>query len=160
HVTYARNHRPGPASAERPQAEQATYAARPTRRPPNGLPGPAGGQHKGDRPRASAPTSARPRKRPAWRGLFSASPVRRRPNPSSPPTSGWWQNQDRRAASATPNAPAASSRQFHDPPKLAILREPRFRRPAPSGTPYSAGGLLRGEATQQVMTLRDSSALA
>src|SRR5215471_4279070 len=41
HVTHARNHPPGPASAERPQAEQATYAARSIRLPPNGLPGPA-----------------------------------------------------------------------------------------------------------------------
>src|SRR5215468_4721785 len=41
HATHARNHPPGPASAKRPQAEQATYAARPIRPPPNGLPGPA-----------------------------------------------------------------------------------------------------------------------
>src|SRR5262249_36327291 len=33
HATHARNHPPGPASATRPQADQATYAARPTRRP-------------------------------------------------------------------------------------------------------------------------------
>src|SRR5262249_6785230 len=57
--------------------------------------------------------------------------------PQQHPNNRWQQNQDR-AASATTNAPAASSRQFHDSPQLAILREPRFRRPAPSGTPYSA----------------------
>src|SRR5215469_8464530 len=34
HATHARNRPPGPVSAERPQAEQATYAARPIRRSP------------------------------------------------------------------------------------------------------------------------------
>src|SRR6516164_1441057 len=38
HATHARNHRPGPASAERPQAEQATYAARPIRPPSSAYP--------------------------------------------------------------------------------------------------------------------------
>ena len=105
---------------------------RPTR------PGPARGQHNGDRrvpqhPQARAQETARPS------AAFSASPVRRRPNCSSTATSRWQQNQDRRAASATTNAPAAPSPQFHDSPKLAILRQPINRRPCPSGTPYSAG---------------------
>jgi len=69
---------------------------------------------------------------------MSASPVGRRPSPPQHPNNRWQQNQGRRAASATTNAPAAPSRQFDDSPSLAILREPRFRRPAPSGTPYSA----------------------
>ena len=72
HATHARNHPPGPASAERPQAEQATYAARPIRRPLTAYrPGPGGGQHIGDWPHASGPTSARPRGRPAQYGHVS-----------------------------------------------------------------------------------------
>src|SRR5262249_61485605 len=38
HAAPARNRPPGPASAKRPQAEQATYAARPTRPPPTAYP--------------------------------------------------------------------------------------------------------------------------
>src|SRR5215467_2548847 len=45
HATHARNHPPGPASAQRPQAEQATYAPRPIRPPPHGLSGPAPMMH-------------------------------------------------------------------------------------------------------------------
>src|SRR5262249_29395466 len=44
----------------------------------------------------------------------------------------------RLAASATTNAPPARSRTVPRLPERAILREPRFRRPAPSGMPYSA----------------------
>ena len=79
---------------------------------------------------------------PAERGLFS-QPGAAPPNRSSTATSRWQQNQDRRAASATTSAPATSSRQFRDSPKLAILREPSFRRPAPQARLIRQGGLVK-----------------
>ena len=66
--------------------------------------------HVPQRPQARAQENAR------TSAAFSASPVRRRPSPQQNPNNRWQQNQDRRAASATTNAPAASSRQFHDFP--------------------------------------------
>jgi Resolvase, N terminal domain len=42
--------------------------------------------------------------------------------------------QDRRAASATTNAPAASSMQFHDSPRTGHSARAEVLRPAPSGT--------------------------
>ena len=85
---------------------------RPTR------PGLAGGQHKGDWPRASGPTSARPRERPAQRGHVS-QPGTAPPKPQQHPNSRRQQNQDRRAASATTNAPAVLSKTVPRLPKTS-----------------------------------------
>ena len=72
HPTHARNHPPGPASAERPQAEQATYAARPTRRRPTAYPAGPGRKPAPRRPAACLSTRKRSsKKRPAQRDHLS-----------------------------------------------------------------------------------------
>ena len=133
-ITRPARHRPSGHKLSRPPMPQGLSACpqRPTR------PGPARGQHNGDRPRASAPASARPRNRPAQRSLFSQpgtappelqqyrdQPVAAEPGP---PRS---QRHHERAGRPQPPVPRL--------PKLAILRQPINRRPCPSGTPYSAG---------------------
>src|SRR5215472_3281364 len=114
---------------------------------------PAGGQHKGDWPRASGPTSVRPGPaRPLQPARYGAARA-----PAAPRTAGGSRTRGRRAASATTNAPAASSKTVPRLPKLAILREPRFRRPAPSG--HAVLGDRRGGSRVSAplsLTLRDS----
>ena len=107
--------------------------------PPTAYPARPGGRPAQRRPAARLTTRKRaPGKTPGPARPFAASPVPRRLNRSSTANSRWQQHQDRRAASTTTNASAASSRTDPRLPELAILREPTNRRPAPSGTPYSA----------------------
>ena len=118
---------------------------RPTR------PGPAGGPRKSDRPGAPARTSARPAKRPAQRGHVSPPGTARLE----------LQQHGEQLVVAEPGPPRSqrhheragpTAGQFHDSPKPAILCEPANRRPAPSGTPYSA---IRNSRASVPITLSD-----
>jgi len=104
--------------------------------------------HVPQHPQARAQENA-----PAQRGHVSQRGTAP-PEPQQHPNNWRQQNQDRRAASATTNAPAASSRQFHDSPQLAILREPSFRRPAPQARRIRQGGPSPGGRAKPI-TLRD-----
>src|SRR6516164_7238594 len=144
HATHARNHPPGPASAQRPQAEQATYAARRIRRPPTGLQARPGGRPTHRRlagclstdKRASkkTPGPARP-SQPARYGAARTAAARRTAGGS-------------RTRTATQPAPPRTRRpppagQLHDSPKPAILHEPTN----PAGLPFRHAVFDRGLAS-------------
>src|SRR5215831_16822966 len=135
--THARSHPPGPASAERPQAEQAAYAARPIRRPPTAYPARPGGRPTDrrlaaclrTRKRASkkTPSAVRPCQ-PARYGAARTAPARHTAGGS-------------RTRSASQPAPPRTrrpppARQFHDPPKLGHSVQADQPHACPSGTPY------------------------
>jgi hypothetical protein len=117
-ITRPVRHRPSDNKLSGPHMPQGLSATAQTAYPAR--PGPAGGPHKGDWPRASAPASARPgNARPS--AAFSASPVQRRPSPQQHREHLVVANQDRRAASATTNAPAAPSRTVPPLPKTGRI---------------------------------------
>ena len=160
---HARNHPPGPASAKRPQAEQATYAARPIRQPPNGLPGPAGGPHKATGHMPHHPQPRAPRKRPAQRGHVSqpgtAPPepqqhgdqlVAAEPGPAAQPASPRTRRPPPAGSSATPqNWPFCASRGSADHPCNSDARRPAVWTHRGSGGHDRGrmGGTGRGAAT-------------
>src|SRR5262249_53167749 len=107
--------------------------------PPTAYPARPGGRPAQRRPAARLTTRKHaPGKTPGPARPFAASPVPRRLNRSSTANSRGQPHQDRRTARTTATLSAAASRPDPPPPALAILREPTNRRPAPSGTPYSA----------------------
>src|SRR5215470_7228660 len=109
HATHARNHPPGPASAKRPQADQATYAARPIRPPPNGLQA---------RPEVSTKAAGHVPQHPQPRGQENARPAR----PFQPARYG-----AARTAAAPRTAGGSRTRTAQPAP-------PRTRPPPPAGS--------------------------
>src|SRR5262249_48890301 len=135
-ITRPAWHRPSGHKLSRPPMPQGLSA-----HPPTAYPARPGGRPAQRRPAARLTTRKRaPGKTPRPAPPFAASPLRarRRQNRSTAANSRGQQHQARRAASPTTTASAASSRTDPRLPELAILREPTNRRPAPSGTPYSA----------------------
>src|SRR5215471_3916735 len=128
HATHARNHPPGPASAKRPQAEQATYAARPTAHRPPAYPGLA-------RREAGTKATGHVLQHPQARGQENA-----RPSAAFQPAG---------------TAPATSPRQYRERagrllkdsfttgrPRAMWGRRSRLRLEAPRGHGYLAAGCV------------------